>query len=125
MDSSPRVVMGKIKAEVVPGETARYLFLVETGGHLPPAAAFVVSSDHASFNPRWARVVRATDDRGLTQYLLEVIPMHVRQDEYGRYPLRVRWEGGPAEARCELVIKPASQPEASRRAASDAGAMTR
>jgi hypothetical protein len=107
MDTSPRIVLGKTEAEVVPGETARYPFLVQTGGRLPPAAEFGVSSDHANFNPRWARVVRATDDRGVTQYLLEVTPEHVRRDEYGRYPLRLIWAGKYAEARCELVIKPA------------------
>jgi hypothetical protein len=129
MGSSPRIIMGKTGAEVVAGETARYLFAVETGGRLPAATEFVVSSNHARFNPRWARVIRATDDRGLTQYLLEVMPVHVRRDECGSYLLRLRWDGGPAEAWCELFIKPADpgadQPEVSSRAARDAGAMTR
>ena len=129
MGSSPRIVMGKAGAEVVVGETARYLFAVEAGERLPAATDLVVSSGHARFNPRWARVIRATDDRGLTQYLLEVTPVYVRPDECGSYLLRVRWADGPAEAWCELFIKPtladSAQPDESRRAASDAGAMTR
>ena len=74
MDRSPRIVMGRIEAEVVPGETARYTFLVGTGGTPPLAAEIGVSSDHAKFNPRWARVARSIDDQGLTEYLLEVPP---------------------------------------------------
>jgi hypothetical protein len=129
MKRSPRILMGRTEAEVGPGETARYPFLVEAGGLLPAAAELGVSSDHAYFNPRWARVVRATDDRGVTQYLLEVTPVYVRRGEYGPYLLCIRWAGGAAEARCELIIRPAGgpvgQPEVSRRAARDAGAMTR
>jgi len=129
MDRSPRIVMGRIEAEVVPGETARYTFLVGTGGTPPSAAEIGVSSDHAKFNPRWARVARSIDDQGLTEYLLEVTPVYLRRDECGSYLLYIRWAGGPAEARCELFIKPADdpagQPEVPRRLASDAGAMTR
>ena len=129
MKSSPSIVMGRIEAEVAPGATARYPFSVETGGPLPWAAEIGVSSDHSYFNPRWARVVRSIDDQGLIEYLLEVTPVHVRRDEYGSYLLYVRWAGGPAEARCELFIKPADgpagQPAVSSRAASDAGAMAR
>jgi hypothetical protein len=51
--------------------------------------------------------------------------VYVRPDECGSYLLRVRWDDGPAEAWCELFIKPAVQPGGPRRAASDAGAMTR
>jgi hypothetical protein len=107
VEISPRVVLETAEAEVIPGETARYPFTVRTGGRRPRAAEFAVGSDDAGFDPRWARLVRTTDNLGVTEYLLEVTPGHVRRDQYGRYSLTIcGWAAGRDGARCELVIKP-------------------
>jgi hypothetical protein len=105
MDAAAHIILQTTEAEVIPGGTARYPFVVRTGGRLPPAAEFGVSSDDLRFDPRWARVVRATDELGVTQYLLEVTPDDVGRSQYGRHQLHIRWVGN-AEAWCLLVIKP-------------------
>jgi hypothetical protein len=105
MDNSAQIVLETTEAEVVPGQTARYPFTVRAGGGPPLAGEFGVVSDHAGFNPRWVRVVRATDALRVTRYLLEVTPDQVRRDQYGQYPLRIYRE--PAEAQCVLIIRPA------------------
>lgn len=105
MDTAAQIILQTTEAEVVPGEAARYPFVVRTGGRLPPATEITLSSDSPRFDPRWARVVRTTDEMGMTQYLLEVTPDHVGPAQYGQHPVRIRWPGY-AEAWCLLVIKP-------------------
>ena len=107
MDNSSRIVLQTAEAEVIPGETARYPFVVQTGARLPVAAEFGVSSDNAGFDPRWARVVRATDELRVIRYQLEITPVQVGREQYGRYSLALSGRlAGLATAQCVLVIKP-------------------
>ena len=106
MDNAAQIVLQTTEAEVVPGQTARYPFTVRTSRRLPAVTEFGVRSDNPWFDPRWARVVRATDQHRVTRYLLEITPDHVHHDQYGRYPLQLSWASAFTGAWCVLVIKP-------------------
>jgi hypothetical protein len=107
----PYVTLEVAERQIVPGETARFPFIVHTEQRPPSIHDFNITSDNPNFNPAWAHIVRSTENDTLTaQYNLEIRPADIRRSLYGTYPLRLN-RGGPgtprhAEGRCTLIIKP-------------------
>jgi hypothetical protein len=105
-----QVIMEVTERQIVPGETARFPFIVPPGEGLPPILEFHIISDNPNFNPGWAHVIRSIDDTHSPRYVLEIRPADIRRSRYGTYPLCIYW-GTPGsyrygEGRCTLTIKP-------------------
>ena len=106
---APDVTVEVTELQVVPGETARFPFVVHAEQGIPSIQDFDVASDNPNFNPAWAHIIRSTDTLP-AHYALEIHPTGIRRSQYGAYPLRL-YRGSPgtrrhAEGRCTLIIKP-------------------
>jgi hypothetical protein len=107
----PYVTLEVAERQIVPGETARFPFIVYTEQRPPSIHDFNIASDNPIFNPAWARIIRSTENDALiAHYILEIHPANIRRSQYGTYPLRLNWgrPGTPrhTEGRCTLIIKP-------------------
>src|SRR5258708_5194675 len=105
-----QVIMDVTERQIVPGETARFPFIVPMGEERPSILEFHVISDNPNFDPRWADVVRSADGTRSPHYTLEIRPAGVRGAHYGTYPLSMYWGSsgsyGYGEGRCTLIIRP-------------------
>ena len=105
-----QVIMEVTERQIVPGETARFPFIVPMGEERPSILEFHVISDNPNFDPRWAHVVRSADGTRSPHYILEIRPAGVRRAHYGTYPLSMYWGSpgsyGYGEGRCTLTIRP-------------------
>jgi hypothetical protein len=105
-----QTIMEVTERQIVPGETARFPFIMPVGEGHPPILEFHVVSDNPNFNTGWAHVVRSTDDTRSPHYTLEIRPADIRRSQYGTYPLHISWGSpgapGHGEGRCVLTIKP-------------------
>jgi hypothetical protein len=110
-EPAANIILETTECQVVPGETARFPFVVRTDDDVQSIHDLDVVSDNPNFNREWAHVI-GTDEGAafLRRYILEIRPTHIRRHKYGRYPLFVTW-GTPGTpeymgSRCVLVIKP-------------------
>ncbi len=105
------IILETAECRVVPGETARFPFVVRTDQDAQSIHDLDVTSDNTNFNRGWAHIVGSDEGAAfLRRYILEIRPTHISRHQYGRYPLFVTW-GVPgtrqyAGSRCVLVIKP-------------------
>ena len=100
----------RAECRVVPGETARFPFVLRTWPEGQSIHDLDVVSANPQFNRSWAHIVESSDGALVRHYTLEIRPTDVRRHHYGTYPLLLTW-GAPgtsryAESRCVLVIAP-------------------
>jgi hypothetical protein len=110
-EPSANIILETAECRVVPGETARFPFIVRTDQDIPSIHDLDVVSENSDFNRKWAHIIGSDEGAAfLRRYILEIRPTHIRRHQYGRYPLFVTWgvPGTPqyAASRCVLVIKP-------------------
>ena len=99
------------ECQVVPGETARFPFVVNAPENTVSIHEFDIKSGNPNFDLEWARIVRSTGyNRGGLLYTLEIRPTEVDHRQYGTYQVYVFLGTSAvsqrAGARCALVIKP-------------------
>ena len=105
------IILETAECRVVPGETARFPFVVRTDQDAQSIHDLDVVSDNTNFDRGWAHIVGSDEGAAfLRRYILEIRPTHISRHQYGRYPLFVTW-GVPGTrqyvgSRCVLVIKP-------------------
>jgi hypothetical protein len=106
-----KIILETAECQVVPGETARFPFVVLTDEDVQSTRDLDVVSDNPDFNREWAHIIGSIDGAAfLRRYILEIRPTHIPRHKYGRYPLFVTW-GAPGTPQyigspCVLVIKP-------------------
>jgi hypothetical protein len=98
------------ECRVVPGETARFPFVLRTWPDGQSTHDLDVVSANPHFNRSWAHIVGTSDGALVRHYTLEIRPTEVRRHHFGTYPLLLTW-GAPgtsryAEGQCVLVIGP-------------------
>jgi hypothetical protein len=103
------ISLERAECRVVPGETARFPFVVRTGHQSIRDLDVVSANPH--FNRSWAHVVGSSGGAAAGRhYTLEIRPTDVGRHQYGTYPLLLTWgePGTPryAESQCTLVIRP-------------------
>src|SRR5204863_9487318 len=79
------------ECEVVPGETACFLFAARTAYGIPSVHDFNVTSDNPDFSPEWVRVRPSAGDSYDPHYTLEISPGGIGRSQFGAYPLRLSW----------------------------------
>ena len=98
------------ECRVVPGETARFPFVLRTWPEGQSIHDLDVVCENPRFNRSWAHIVGSSDGAFVRHYTLEIHPTDVRRHHYGTYPLLLTWgipgTLGYAEGRCVLVIRP-------------------
>jgi hypothetical protein len=104
------ISLERAECRVVPGETARFPFVLRTWPDGQSIHDLDVVSANPNFNRSWAHIVGSSDGALVKQYTLEIRPADARRHHYGTYPLLLTWgvPGTPryAESRCVLVITP-------------------
>jgi hypothetical protein len=100
----------RAECRVVPGETARFPFILRTWPEGQSTRDLDVVSANPHFNRSWAHIVGCSDGALVRHYTLEIHPTDVRRQHYGTYPLLLTWGTpgtvGYAENQCVLVITP-------------------
>jgi hypothetical protein len=104
------ISLERSQCRVVPGETARFPFVLRTWPEGQSIHDLDVVCANPRFNRSWAHVVGSSDGAFVRHYTLEIRPTDVRRHHYGTYPLLLTW-GIPgtlqyAESQCVLVIQP-------------------
>jgi len=104
------ISLERVECRVVPGETARFPFVLRTWPESQSIHDLDVVSSNPHFNRSWAHIVGSSDGALVRHYALEIRPTDIRRHHYGTYPLLLTW-GVPgtsryAESRCVLVIRP-------------------
>ena len=110
-EPAANIILETAECRVVPGETARFPFVVRTDQDAQSIHDLDVVSDNTNFDRRWAHIIGSDEGAAfLRRYILEIRPTHISRHQYGRYPLFVTWRVPGtrqyAGSRCVLVIKP-------------------
>jgi hypothetical protein len=110
-EPSAGIILEKAERQVLPGETARFPFIVRADHGAQSIHHLSFLSKNGHFDREWAHIVGSSEgDETFRRYVLEIRPTHVRRQQFGTYPLLVTW-GTPGTPQytgspCELVIKP-------------------
>jgi hypothetical protein len=104
------ISLERSECRVVPGQTARFPFVLRTWPEGQSTRDLDVVSANPHFNRSWAHIVGSSDGALVRHYTLEICPTDVRRQHYGTYPLLLTW-GAPgtsryAEGQCMLVVTP-------------------
>jgi hypothetical protein len=110
-EPAANIILETAERQVVPGETARFPFVVRTDQDVQSIHDLDVVSDNPNFDRGWAHIVGSDEGAAfLRRYILEIRPRHIGRHQYGKYPLLVTWEAPGTRqhigSRCTLVIKP-------------------
>ncbi len=110
-EPSADIILERAERQVVPGDTARFPFIVRGHRAAQSIHDLGIVSKNGHFNRAWAHIVWSGEgNEGFGRYILEIRPTHISRQQYGTYPLLVTWgvPGTPqyTTSPCVLVIKP-------------------